>query len=251
MPSSRRRSPSALACSLPYSDRRPGSQPVATPRSLSSLVECVSKTISSTRIEQLCACRDGHEVRVRVVERHLRRLGADPELLELRHQALVREALESLLRLPHVEHAQAVFEPRYVEDPALGGVVLPVHGLTRAVVVVAADARPLHLHHGRHRGSFPQGVARCSHDPRRRFGAYVGPVARTRSRAAATPSRHGSPWPTATTPASTSWSFVSESRHFAELPLNARGMSCGPRAPVNGLSVQSSSPAMRARAASK
>jgi len=80
--------------------------------------------------------------------------------------------------------------------------------------------------------------------------AYVGPVARTRSTAAATPSRHGSPWPTATTSAETPWSFVSESRHVAELTLNARGISCGPRAPVNGLSVQSSSPTINAPALS-
>jgi hypothetical protein len=79
---------------------------------------------------------------------------------------------------------------------------------------------------------------------------YVGPVARTRSTAAATPSRHGSPWPTATTSAERSWSFVSESRHVAELTLNARGISCGPRAPENGLSVQNSSPTINAPALS-
>ena len=42
IPSSRRRSPSACACCAPGSDRRPSSQPVAMPASLSVVVECVS-----------------------------------------------------------------------------------------------------------------------------------------------------------------------------------------------------------------
>lgn len=45
MPSARLRSPSSAANARPRADSRPGSQPVATPRSLSSLQEWVSKTI--------------------------------------------------------------------------------------------------------------------------------------------------------------------------------------------------------------
>src|SRR5579871_2603437 len=44
-PSSRRRAASSRASLRPRSDRRPGSHPVAMPRSLSSLTEWVSKTI--------------------------------------------------------------------------------------------------------------------------------------------------------------------------------------------------------------
>jgi hypothetical protein len=46
IPSPRRRWPSWPASSRPAADSRPGSQPVARPSSLSSLMECVSKTIS-------------------------------------------------------------------------------------------------------------------------------------------------------------------------------------------------------------
>jgi len=45
-PDRRRRFPSPAAWSLPRSDSRPSFQPVATPASLSVVVECVSKTIS-------------------------------------------------------------------------------------------------------------------------------------------------------------------------------------------------------------
>jgi hypothetical protein len=46
MPSSRRRRPIAAALARPRAPSRPGSHPVATPRSLSSLNAWVSNTIS-------------------------------------------------------------------------------------------------------------------------------------------------------------------------------------------------------------
>jgi hypothetical protein len=45
MPSPRRRRPISTALSRPRGDSRPGSQPVAMPRSLSSVREWVSNTI--------------------------------------------------------------------------------------------------------------------------------------------------------------------------------------------------------------
>jgi hypothetical protein len=45
IPSACRRRPNSAACSRPNGESRPGSQPVAMPRSLSSLIEWVSKTI--------------------------------------------------------------------------------------------------------------------------------------------------------------------------------------------------------------
>src|SRR5437763_1641822 len=74
-------------------------------------------------------------------------------------------------------------------------------------------------------------------------GAQVGPVSRARRTASPAPSVHGSPWPKSSTPASRLSIFDSESMIVAFERLNAVGISCGPRAPVSGLRVQSRSPA--------
>jgi hypothetical protein len=51
MPSSRRRSPSSMALRRPVVGSTPGSQPVATPVSLSMVRACVSYTISTAMSE--------------------------------------------------------------------------------------------------------------------------------------------------------------------------------------------------------
>src|SRR3954463_13673611 len=83
-------------------------------------------------------------------------LTLDPDLTPGRHQPRLGERLELLGRVPQVEdtHRFPVVR-RHVEDRSVGRVLLPAHLLASLVVLVERDARPAHVHGGRHGGLLP------------------------------------------------------------------------------------------------
>ena len=72
------------------------------------------------------------------------------------------------------------------------------------------------------------------------------PSRRARSTAAATPSRHGSPWPGSTVSAAVAASASSEASAWRLSAVAARATICGPVEPVYGFSVTRASPATSA-----